>query len=188
MSPIISGGNVVAGARSRVLTANLGSPAVGADNAVLADTEMDDTEPTVVTEGITNPAVPRNLTVKGNDANVSGDVVIAGTNAGGEAITETIALSGASVVAGDKAFATVTSITLPPYDTADTERVRVGTGAKLGMPDKLTRDTVVNAYLNGVREVTRPTVAFSAAALESNTVTLNSALNGNPVAVDYYRG
>jgi hypothetical protein len=184
---IISGGTVIEGARSRVLQYNFGSPAVGADNAVLADTAMDDTDPTVVTAGITNPAVPRNLTVKGNDGNVTGDVVIAGTNIGGEAISETIALNGSSAVVGNKAFATVTSITLPVYNTANTERVRVGTGAKLGLPVKLSRNSILRAFHNGALEGTAPTLAFSASALESNTLTLDTALNGSVVITDYYQ-
>jgi hypothetical protein len=177
----------ITGSRSRVLSFSPGSPAVGADNAVLADTAMHASDPTVVSAGITNPAVARNLTVKGNHADVAGDVVIEGTNIGGEPITETIALAGTGVVAGNKAFRTVTSITLPPYVTADTERVRVGTGAKLGLPETLSRNGVIRAFLNGVVESTPPTVAVSASALESNTIQLNSALNGNPVVVDYYR-
>jgi hypothetical protein len=176
----------IAGSQSRIYTADLGTPALGATNAVLADTAMANGETTEVTAGITDPDEPRNLTVTGNDANVAGDVVIEGTNQGGEAITETIVASGTSTVAGNKAFATVTSITLPAYDTADTERIRVGTGAKLGLPVELSRDTVLQAYLDGVREGTRPTVAFSSSALESNTVTLNSALDGSAVLVDLY--
>jgi hypothetical protein len=184
---IITGGTISEGVAHRVTPFPVGSPALGVDNAVLADTAMDETDPTVVTEGITNPAVPRNLTVKGNDGNVAGDVVIAGTNIGGDVITETIALNGSSVVVGNKAFKTVTSITLPPYDTANTERVRVGTGAKLGLPVKLSRNSVLRAFHNGVLEGTAPTVAFSASALESNTVTLNTALNASAVIVDYYQ-
>src|SRR3546814_7167697 len=81
--------------------------------------------------GVQTCALPIYLTVKGNDANVAGGVEIAGTNAFGEAISETIALAGVAVVAGVKAFRSVTSITLPKYAAADTERVRVGTGARL---------------------------------------------------------
>lgn len=177
---------IIEGAQSRIYSLPLGSPALGADNAVLADTAMANGATTVVTAGITNPAVPRNVTVKGNDANVAGNVVIAGTNIGGEAITETIALNGSSVVVGNKAFKTITSITLPAYAVANTERVRVGTGAKLALPYKLSRNTVLRAFLNGALEGTAPTIAFSASALESNTVTLNSALNGTAVIVDLY--
>lgn len=176
----------IVGSLSRVLSAALGAAALGVNNAVLADNAMASGATTVVTTNITNPDVPRCLTVKGNDGNVTGNVVIAGTNQGGETITETIALNGANVVSGNKAFKTVTSITLPAYAVANTERVRVGTGAKLGLPVKLSRNTVIAAFLANVREGTAPTVAFSASALESNTVTLNSALNGTAVIVDLY--
>jgi len=176
----------IAGSGSRILSVAIGAPALGVNNVVLGDTAMDDADPTVVVTGITNPDVPRNLTVKGNDANVTGNVVIAGTNAGGEAITETIALNAANVVVGNKAFKTVTSITLPVYDTANTERVRVGTGAKLGLPVKLSRNSVVAAFLANVREGTAPTIVVSASALESNTATLNSALAGTAVILDLY--
>ncbi|MFX8542932.1 hypothetical protein ABTM06_19600, partial [Acinetobacter baumannii] len=84
------------------------------------------------------------------------------------------------------AFATVTSITLPAYASAGTERIRVGTGAKLGLPFSNSRDGIIHAHLAGVREATRPTVTFSATARELNTITLNSALNGSAVIVDYH--
>lgn len=176
----------IEGSRSRILSALLGAAALGVNNAVLADTAMANGATTLVTGGITNPDVARCLTVKGNDANCSGNVVIVGKNAGGESITETIALAGVAVVSGNKAFKSVTSITLPAYTTANTERVRVGTGAKLGLPVKLSRNTVLAAYLANVREATAPTITFSASALENNTASLNSALNGTAVIVDLY--
>lgn len=177
---------IITGAQVRIRSCPLGSPALGATNAVLADSAMDDADPTIVTVGITQPAVARNLTVTGNDANCSGDVIIAGKDVEGVAIAETFALNGNVTVVGNKAFAAVTSITLPPYDTANTERVRVGTGAKLGLPVRLRRNTIVAAFHNGAREAVAPTIAFSAAAIESNTATLNTALNGSAVIVDLY--
>jgi hypothetical protein len=176
----------IEGSQSRIRHCIIEDPALGANDDVLADTAMANGETTEVTEFDGQPDVPRNLTVKGNDANVSGDVVIAGTNIEGAAITETIALDAANVVAGNKAFTTVTSVTLPAYDTADTERVRVGLGAKLGLPVRLSRDTVIAAFLGNAREGTRPTIAISASAIESNTATLNSALDGSEVIVDLY--
>lgn len=176
----------IEGAQARIRTCLFGVVALGANDDILADTAMDDADTTEVTEFDGQPDVARNVTVKGNDANVSGDVVVEGLNAEGVAITETIALNAANVVAGNKAFAEITSITLPPYDTANTERVRVGLGAKLGLPVRLSRNTVIAAFLANVREANAPTVAVSAAALESNTVTLNSALNGTAVIVDLY--
>lgn len=176
----------IAGASSRVLSLALGLAALGVNSAVLADTAMAEEDVTVVTVFAAQPDVARNVTVKGNDANVTGDVLIEGTNAGGEPISETIALNGANVVAGNKAFKTVTRVTLPAWAVANTERVRIGTGAKLGLPVKLSRNSVIFAFLGGAREGAAPTVAVSAAALESNTLTLNSALNGSAVIVDLY--
>ncbi|QXN68005.1 hypothetical protein [Microcystis phage Mwe-Yong1] len=159
---------------------------LGTDATILADTAMANGATTQVTVFAAQPDVPRNLTVKGNDANVTGNVVIEGVNAGGEVISETLALNAANVVVGNKAFARVTRVTLPAYAVANTERVRVGVGSKLGLSHKLNRNTVLAAFRAGAREGTAPTVAVSASALENNTVTLNSALNGSAVVVDYY--
>mgnify|MGYP000868863815 CR=1 FL=1 len=176
----------VPGTASQIYSAALGVAALGATNAVLGDTAMANGATTLVNSGITAPDVARNLTVTGNAASVAGNVVIAGTNQAGEAISETIVAAGTATVVGTKAFATVTSITLPAYASAGTERIRVGTGAKLGLPVSMNRDTVLHAYLGGTKEATRPTVTNSGASRELNTVTLNSALNGSAVVVDYY--
>jgi hypothetical protein len=176
----------IEGSQVRIRSCRFPAAALGANDDVLADTALDETENTVVTEFDGQPDVPRNITVKGNAAAVTGDVVIAGTNVEGVAITETIALNAANTVVGNKAFATVTSITLPPYASADTERVRVGLGAKLGLPVRLSRNTVIAAFRDNAREGAAPTIAISASAIESNTATLNSALNGSDVIVDLY--
>lgn len=176
----------IEGSQVRIRTCINTAVALGGNADILADTAMANGETTEVTEFDGQPDVPRNITVKGNDANVSGDVVIEGTNIEGAPITETIALNAANVVAGNKAFATVTAITLPPYDTANTERVRVGLGAKLGLPVRLSRNTVIAAFLANAREATAPTITTSASAIENNTATLNSALNGGAVIVDLY--
>ena len=178
----------IAGSQVRIRTFEAAAIALGGDADVLADTALvaaDDTEVLAVDlDG--QPDVARNVTVKGNDANVTGDVVVTGTDLDGGTATETIALNGATLVAGDSAFATITSVTLPPYDTANTERVRIGLGAKIGLPVRLSRDTVIAAFLDGAREGTRPTVATSIDALSANTVTLDSALDGSGVLVDFY--
>ena len=63
------------------------------------------------------------------------------------------------------------------------DRVSVGTTDALGLPYKLAHNTVQAAYLNNTKDA-GPIVTVSATALESNTVDLNSALNGK--AVDVY--
>src|SRR3546814_13206162 len=95
----------LAGPRPLVRACHIGEAALGTNDAILADTAMDAADPTVIAvdDLAGQPDVPRNLTVKGNDANVAGGVEIAGTNAFGEAISETIALAGVAVVAGVQA-------------------------------------------------------------------------------------
>lgn len=174
------------GTQPRVKSCPLGVAALGVNNVILGDTAMANGAPTVVNVIAGQPDVARNLTVKGNEAGCAGNVTIVGTNIFGEVINEVIALAGVAVVVGNKAFKTVTQVTLPAYAVANTERVRVGTGAKLGLPAKLSRDTVLAAFIGGAREANRPTVAFSAAAAESNTATLSTALAGTAVIVDLY--
>lgn len=186
---VITGGNVIpAQGRNRVRQISLGSPVVGATTAVHAAITQPASGTTVVTTAITNPAVPRNLTITGNQASCTGNVVIDGTNVFGVAIQETIAASGTATVVGAKAFATVTSITIPTRG-ASSDTIAIGTGAKLGLGVALPgRNTVIAAFFGGVRETTAPTVVTSTTAIESNTVALNSTLDGSAVLVDFYGG
>lgn len=187
--PVIRGGRVIEGARKNSYQESLGSPAVGATTAVHAAV-TDNGAQQVVTTGITNPPTPRNITA--TSGGTAGDikaiqVTVAGTNAEGVAISEVLPVftaDSATTVVGNKAFATVTSYTIPAHDGVGATTA-LGTGAKLGLGVRLTRNSVSGAYLAGVREGTPPTVAVSSTAIESNTVTLNSALNGTAVVVDF---
>lgn len=181
---------IIEGARQRILSKSLGSPALGTTTAVHAavtDTGVQQ----VVTTAITNPDVPRCVTATagGTAADVKAiQVIVAGTNAEGAAITETLpafTVNTTGTVTGSKAFKTVTSITIPAHDGTGATTA-IGVGAKLGIGERLSLDTIVAAHLAGVREATRPTVAVSSSALESNTVSLNSALAGTAVVIDYY--
>lgn len=131
-----------------------------------------------ITTSITQPSTPRNLSVTGNASGITGNVVIKGTNYNGDAITETIALSGTSTVEGTKAFATVAEINLPVETHVGTDAVSIGFGEMLGLPYKLSHNTVLATYLDNAKESTEPTVSVSSTALESNTINLNSALSG----------
>ena len=88
----------------------------------------------VVSTGITQPDVPRILSVTSTNGSATGNVVIAGKNVADQTISNTIALSGSSTVDGTKAFKTVTSITLPDTTSGS---VAVGTSKKLGLPHVL---------------------------------------------------
>jgi len=86
--------------------------AAESDVAVLAPTALGAEAATVET-GFTDPAVPRNVKVDGSASNMTGNVKVYGTNFAGEAINETIALSGVTAVAGNLAFASITKADLP---------------------------------------------------------------------------
>jgi hypothetical protein len=185
---IIQGGVLEPGVESVVYSQAIGSPALGTATAVhaaIADTGA----PQVVTTSITSPDVCRNITATpgGTTANVTAvSVIIAGTDIHGGAITETLPAFSAgagTAVTGSKAFKTVTSITIPSNGSAVT--TSIGVGSKLGLSKRLSRNSVLNAYLGGAKEGTAPTVATSATVNASNTVTLNSALNGTAVVVDF---
>jgi len=79
---------------------------------------------------------------------------------------------------GVTAGASTSGTTGVPYD-----KVSVGWNDKLGLPYKLAHNTVIPGmtYLNNVKEGTNPTVTVSSSALESNTIDLNSALDGHVV-------
>lgn len=152
------------------------APDAPSATAVLAATDLTDAVQ-AITADITNPDFPRNVTVKGNASGITGNVVITGTNIRDEVITETIALSGASEVQGNKAFKTVTSVSLPIETHAGTDTVSVGIGSKLGLFRKMKGDQVVLVTATGTYETTRPTVAASVTLIESNTMLPNTAPN-----------
>jgi len=157
------------------------APVASSDTAVLAATPLTAQAQTVTT-GITNPDVVRNVVVKGAISASTGNVTVKGTDYAGNSISETIALSGTTAVDGLKAFATVTEIDLP-VSAGSGDGVSVGVGSKLGLPYTMTKNTVLLTYNNHVLEATAPTVTVDATNICNNTVTLASALAGNPVDI-----
>lgn len=132
--------------------------------------------------GVVNALAEAPLT--GGRDKSAGNVVITGTDEAGAALTETVALNGTTTVNGTKAFAGISSVTLPlTANPAATDTVAVGRANKLGLGHKLTHNTVLCAFLNNSLEGTAPTVATSATVLASNTVLLNSALAAQVVDV-----
>lgn len=131
------------------------------------------------------PDVPRNLTITptGTTGDVESCVItVAGTNYFGAAITEdfTFAANDSTAQTGNKAFKTVTSVTWP----ADCESGGfaatwiIGVGSKLGFKRCLANaGDLVFTVFDGAYETTRATVANSATAIESNTLTINGTLN-----------
>lgn len=157
------------------------APLAVSNTVVLASTTLT-ASPQAITTGITNPDVVRNVVVKGAITTSTGNVTVKGTDYAGTSITETIALSGTTAVAGNKAFATVTEIDLPG-SAGSGDGVSVGVGSKLGLPFTLTRNTVRAAYNNNVLETTPPAVTMDPLNICNNTVTLASTLAGNVIDV-----
>lgn len=141
---------------------------------------------TVVNTEIIDPSVPRNITATAGG--IAGDikavqVTITGTNYANEVITETLpafTVDTAGSVTGNKAFKTVTGISIPAMDGAGAT-VSIGFGEKLGLPYKLGQNTVFMAFLDNVKEATAPAVTTNLAAIDGNTMDLSSALNGKVV-------
>jgi len=165
-----------------------GQPAVADADGILAAVTCTGS-PQTITTGINQPEVPRNITATAGGT--AGDikaiqVVVAGTNAEDQAITETLpafTVNTAGIVSGAKAFKTVTSITIPAHDGTGATTA-IGFGDVLGIGHRLARNTVVAAYLDNALEGTAPTVVVSASAIESNTADLNSALSSTPVILE----
>ncbi|SPF48419.1 conserved hypothetical protein [Candidatus Desulfosporosinus infrequens] len=157
------------------------SPVATSNTAVLVLTTLTSLVQTITT-GITNPDVVRNVVAKGAIVTSIGNVIVTGTDYAGAVLSETIALSGTNVVAGLKAFATVTQIALPISSGAG-DGVSVGLGSKLGLPYTLTKNTIGKAYNNNVLEATNPTVTVDAINICNNTVTLATTLAGNVVDI-----
>ena len=137
LGTLIMGGAIVpsVGTLSTVNTLRYNTtPAVKSATATKAAFALLVGAQTGITAGITQPDVPRTVTVKGNDGNVAGNVVVHGTNFAGTVVSDTIALNGATEVAGLVAFKTVTSIDYPAYAVADTETVSIGRGVGIGFP------------------------------------------------------
>ncbi len=160
------------------------TPATNSATAVHAAIALTDEEQEVTT-AITNPDVPRTVTVKGNASGIAGDVVITGTNVAGDEITDTIALNGATEVEGVKAFATVTQIDLPVETHEDTDTVSVGWAKKFGLPH-----IVANAALLLVKlfdgSADGGSLAVDADEVEKNLFSLSGTPNSAKVLNLYY--
>lgn len=166
------------------------SPAAASTTAIHA--AVTDTGVEVeVTTGITDPDCPRALsaTAGGTAGDIKAiQVVVAGTNILGEAISETLpvfTVDTAGTVSGALAFATVTSITIPAHDGTGATTA-VGTLKILGLPDAAAVRLVESAILNGTVEGTLPTLVKDADEIEKNTLSTNSSLAGTELAVRFY--
>ena len=166
---------------------------VTAANAVAADTDgihaavTDTGVEQEITEDITNPAIPRNVTATAGGT--AGDikaiqVVVIGKRAG-KTVTITLPAfteNTAGTVESSKTLDEITSITIPAHDGTGATTA-IGWGDKLGLPWMLERNTLLykQTFLDDTVESAEPTIAVSSTAIENNTIDLNSALDGTDV-------
>jgi len=160
--------------------------------AVVADTDavkigiVTSIAETVVLEGFTKLNIARNITAttRGTAGDVKAvQIVVEGLNMNNEAITETLpafTIDTLGTVTGAKAFKEVTKVTIPAMDGAGV-LVDIGFGEVIGLPFKLSHNTLLKTYRANVEEVTAPTVQKDSAKLEGNTMKLNAALNGTDI-------
>lgn len=163
--------NPIVATANRILTTNAGPTSAAALN---------------ITSFTAQPDVPRNITITptGTTTDVESCVItITGTNFFGRSITDTItfAANANALVAGTKAFKTVTNVAFP----ADCESGgfaatwTIGVGEKLGAkrcmasPGHLVFSTIDGAY-----EATRATVTADSNEVEKNTFDFNGTMDG----------
>lgn len=170
--------------------------AAGSTTAVLAATSASSSAALAVVDNITNPDVPRALsvTIGGTAASVNTcQVVVTGTNIEGKVITEsfvvTIATTG--TINGTKAFKTVSSVAIPKQAGSGVT-VAVGTRNILGINHRLfNQNTTVKVYsgstvYGALTLQAQPTVVASEAELERNTVSPAITPNGSTFLIICY--
>ena len=150
-----------------------------------------------ITSGITNPDVPRALTITtgGTTANIAaGDVVITGTNIEGKVITENFVMSDNlnGTVTGIQAFKSVTSIVFPAAD-GTSATISVGTANALGInhrliPGKTAVGVLSDADIDGTNPVQQatPSVTTDGEQVEYNLVTPATTPDGTTFLTIFY--
>lgn len=171
--------------------------AAGTSTAVLAAT-TGATAAQTVTTGITNPDVPRALSVTPT-VNAIGQpfsVVVTGVNIEGKPMTESFVVpaSSTSAVNGVKAFKRVTSVTIPANTNGLT--ITVGTQNVLGLNHRLFKNnTTVKVYsatglsVSGYTAFTlqgAPTIVANERDVELNTIVPATTPNGSTFYIVCY--
>lgn len=166
---------------------DLKRPAAASTTALLAATSVSSSAASTLTPTTTEPDVPRNLTVTvaaTTGAHVAaGNITVTGKNVEGKTITEDFAVTDntPATITGNKAFATVTSVSVPQQDGASVT-VALGIGAKLGIGMRNLSSMPVKLLVRSAAGVETledaAASAFSSSAVESNTVTTTTTMDG----------
>lgn len=128
------------------------------------------------------------VTPGGTTADVAaGNYVLTGTNIRGEAITDTLvfAANDTAKQVSVKAFKTVTSLLVPIQDGA-AATFSIGVEDAMGLDRCMSEAGVTDAFIDGTRETTAPTVTFDSSDVSKNTVDPNTALNAARDLVVYF--
>jgi hypothetical protein len=176
-------------------TTNGKKVATASTTAVLAATNGATTIVTA-TSGITDPDVPRNLTVTGGGTTaqiIDSLVTVNGTNVEGKPISEAFRFANATggTVTGSLAFRSVTSVVIGQQGGAGAT-FSVGTGNKLGLNHRLfNQNTTVKVYTSTVAYgaltlQNAPTVVSNEGNLEQNTVTPATVPNSSLIYNIFY--
>jgi hypothetical protein len=136
----------------------------------------------VVNAGITNPAVPRNIQIKGNVAGINKAVTIKGTNYNGEEITEELTANGTSSVYGAKAFRTVTEVDLPSQNHVPVQQVETATVAGTVTTAGDATVTITSALLAEAEVVLVPVLLNDTANAIALAIRTALAVNENIIA------
>ncbi len=156
------------------------APAAAATAAIHAAITLPETGTLEVTEDITNPDLPRVVSITGGKTGTTGNVIIDGTDIEDNVIQGTIAANGTDTVDGVKAFKTVTKITVPVQSEAG-DTIAIGISAKLGLDKLLPNfsdngiDAVLMAATDGVYETERPTVVAHITDVSQNVILFKTA-------------
>lgn len=136
--------------------------------------------------GVADARTGRNVIVDGSDAGDTTQIVtVTGTDMYGDAMVETIAMNGTTVVPGIKAFKTITSISV---SAALAGNIFVGTGDLFGIPVYLpSAGHILKELENGAAATTGTTVAGLTLATKPTATTAdvrgtydpNSAADGS---------
>lgn len=175
---------------------HLAAPVANSTNYILTTNDGPSSAAAVViNSGFAHqPDMPRNITITptGTTGDVEACVVtVAGSNIAGAAISEdfTFLANASTVQTGNKAFKTVSSISWPANCESGGFAATwiVGVGVKMGLRKCLAQGgDLAWAVANATFEGTRPTVAVSASARESNTVITNTAPDASKSFDLYY--
>jgi len=153
------------------------SPDVAAATAVCNVTPTAAIARVVTGATLTQPDDCRCLAVKA-PTTYSGVVTVTGTNIAGQIISETFTLSGTSATNGDKAFKTVTAVTVPAN-----EQIQVGTTDKLGLPYKANYIVPFAGFRDGSMDSSPPNVTSDPDKIELNTSDPYRTMNGTKAEI-----